>query len=59
MDLVLNNLQRLICHKTQQTKPNQNKTIFMVVTYTVHRNPQGGKSGVTISVQTLQIISSK
>ena len=21
MDLVLNNLQRLICHKTQQTKP--------------------------------------
>ena len=25
MDLVLNNLQRLICHKTQQTKPNQTK----------------------------------
>ena len=26
MDLALNNLQRLICHKTQtnQTKPNQN-----------------------------------
>ena len=23
MDLVLNNLQRLICHKTQQTKPNK------------------------------------
>ena len=23
MDLALNNLQRLICHKTQQTKPNQ------------------------------------
>ena len=22
MDLVLSNLQRLICHKTQQTKPN-------------------------------------
>ena len=22
MDLTLNNLQRLICHKTQQTKPN-------------------------------------
>ena len=22
MDLVLNNLQRLICHKTQQTKPS-------------------------------------
>ena len=27
MDLALNNLQRLICHKTQQAKPNQlNKT---------------------------------
>ena len=24
MDLALNNLQRLICHKTQQTKPNNN-----------------------------------
>ena len=23
MDLALNNLQRLICHKTKQTKPNQ------------------------------------
>ena len=23
MDLALNNQQRLICHKTQQTKPNQ------------------------------------
>ena len=23
MDLALNNLQRLICRKTQQTKPNQ------------------------------------
>ena len=22
MDLALNNLQRLICHKTQQTKPD-------------------------------------
>ena len=22
MDLALNNLQRLICHKTKQTKPN-------------------------------------
>ena len=22
MDLALNNLQRLMCHKTQQTKPN-------------------------------------
>ena len=23
MDFALNNLQRLICHKTQQTTPNQ------------------------------------
>ena len=28
MDLALNNLQRLICHKTQQTKPNQSETTF-------------------------------
>ena len=27
MDLALNNLQRLICRKTQQTKPNQTKFI--------------------------------
>ena len=37
MDLALNNLQRLVCHKTQQTKPdhllfiiwNKNKTNFV------------------------------
>ena len=28
MDLALNNLQRLICHKTQQTKPNQTNQIL-------------------------------
>ena len=27
MDLALNKLQRLICHKTKQTKPNQSKVI--------------------------------
>ena len=27
MDLALNNLERLICHKTQQTKPNQDHRI--------------------------------
>ena len=26
MDMVLNNLQRLICHETQQTKPSKQKT---------------------------------
>ena len=26
MDLALDNLQRLICHKTHQTKPNQRQT---------------------------------
>ena len=25
MDLALNNQQKLICHKTQQTKPNKTK----------------------------------
>ena len=28
MDLALNNLQRLICHKTQQTKPNHQKVVL-------------------------------
>ena len=28
MDLVLNNLQRLICHKTHQTKPNQREELL-------------------------------
>ena len=32
MDLALNNLQRLICHKTQQTKPNQPDILFDVQT---------------------------
>ena len=35
MDLALNNLQRLICHKTHQTKPNQtlnNDNRYMKVT---------------------------
>ena len=31
MDLALNNLQRLICHKTQQTKPNQ-KALRVAIT---------------------------
>ena len=29
MDLALNNLQRLICHKTHQTKPNQNSFFWI------------------------------
>ena len=33
MDLALNNLQKLICHKTQQTKPNQTKPKI------IHPNP--------------------
>ena len=33
MDLALNNLQMLICHKTQQTKPNQAKIDFKNVAY--------------------------
>ena len=30
MELALNNLQRLICHKTQQAKPNQKFVEFKV-----------------------------
>ena len=33
MDLALNNLQRLICHKTQQTKPS--KLLFIFFPFTV------------------------
>ena len=29
MDLALNSLQRLICHKTKQTKPNQTNYIII------------------------------
>ena len=32
MDLALNNLQRLICHKTQQTKPSYFKPYDCVQT---------------------------
>ena len=31
MDLALNNLQRLICHKTKQTKPTQSFGIKAIV----------------------------
>ena len=31
MDLALNNIQRLICHKTQQTKPNHVGSIFLII----------------------------
>ena len=34
MDLALNNLQRLICHKTQQTKPNNEAHLDGAVEYT-------------------------
>ena len=34
MDLALNNLQRLKCPKTQQTKPNQTREWSRAVSYT-------------------------
>ena len=34
IDLALNNLQRLICHKTQQTKPKIHKEAFIKCTHT-------------------------
>ena len=30
MDLALNNLQRLLCHKPKQTKPNETKFLHRV-----------------------------
>ena len=33
MDLALNNLQRLITHKTQQTKPNQTNVYIYIYIY--------------------------
>ena len=38
MDLALNNLQRLICHKTQQTKPNHilYTHMFILKTYIIY-----------------------
>ena len=33
MDFALNNLQMLICHKTHRTKPNQTKTLFIIMIY--------------------------
>ena len=38
MDLVLNNLQRLICHKTQQTKPEVDLRNLMVVKIQILKN---------------------
>ena len=32
MDLALNNLQRLICHKKQQTKPNESLYLESLIT---------------------------
>ena len=38
MDLALNNLQRLICHKTQQTKPNpQNQSKTESINFPAHQ----------------------
>ena len=33
MDLALNNLQRLICHKTKQTKPNYHRFTSYIALY--------------------------
>ena len=38
MDLALNNLQWLICHKTQQTKPNQ--IIMQINLVTIRESPE-------------------
>ena len=33
MDLALNNLQRLICHKTQQTKPITSFIVYLLFNF--------------------------
>ena len=49
MDLALNNLQRLICHKTQQTKPNQLRATIVATRkgrfVTFFSLPLGGNGG--------------
>ena len=37
MDLALNNLQRLICHKTQQTKQPTNENFMKIPFYFIRR----------------------
>ena len=41
MDLAFNNLQRLICHKTQQTKPWQHNTSFLLTSKDELKYPGG------------------
>ena len=37
MDLELNNLQRLICHKTKQTKPKSNQSKAYIYLIYLHK----------------------
>ena len=37
MDLALNNLERLISHKTQQAKPNQTKTVLKLDWFVIYK----------------------
>ena len=48
MDLALNNLQRLICHKTKQTKPNHQKRSF--------RGAKANRKLTGISVLNIKVI---
>ncbi len=51
MDLVLNDLRRLICHKTQQTKPNRLAKVEQCIWQTVQTHVvQQTKKSATISV---------
>ena len=51
MDLALNNLQRLIYHKTHQTKPNQTKPLFrqskFSISFFIIKNPKQRKTTET------------
>ena len=57
MDLALNNLQRLICHKTHQTKPNQIKIIFKQI-YMTHTSVINSSQFVTWSWDNKQVLNS-
>ena len=56
MDLALNNQQKLICHKTQQTKPNH---ISLYILLSLKMSLKNGVQGFLIPVPKIRIYSSE
>ena len=50
MDLALNNLQRLICHKTQQAKSNQTKSNAQIKFEIYHDSMEGNHVCLAVSL---------